>query len=169
MNKNPKYRNSQIPKIKANKGIALLVALGTMIVILVIGSLAIYLITRGVRVTAGQTRYETAFEAASAALELGKARAKYINQELSIPDTTDIFMVGQYACSTYVERTSFKAVGISGHAIKFARAAAGPGQTPAFGSYRTYYVRADAENQLAGSAGEQVMLEVLMRYTITSE
>jgi len=168
MNKNLKYLNSQRPKTKANKGIALLVALGTMIVILIIGSLAIYLITRGVRVTAGQTRYETAFEAATAALEIGKARAKYLNQELSIPDTSDAFMVGQYSAQTYVERTSFKAVGISGHAIKFARAAAGPGQTPAFGSYRTYYIRADAANT-ASSAGEQVMLEVLMRYTILQE
>jgi len=165
MNKNPKYLNSQIPKIKANKGIALLVALGTMIVILIIGSLGIYIITRGLKVTAGQTRYETAYEAGVASLEIGLARAIYLNQNLQIPDTTELVQVGNYACSLHVERTSATAVTLSGTAMKFARAIAGPGSTPSTGSYRTYYISARAK----GKAGEQVMLEVLQRYTILAQ
>ena len=68
--------------LKSSKGIALLVALGTMIVILIIGSLGVYIITRGLNVTSGQTRYETAYEAAVASLEIGLARATYLNQTL---------------------------------------------------------------------------------------
>lgn len=162
--KNQINRKNQINKIN-HRGIALLIALGTMIVILVIGSLAIYLITRGLTVTAGQTRYETAYEAAVASLEIGKARAEYLNQELDIPDTTDIISVGKYTCSLYVERTSSVAITMSGTAMKFARAISGPGSTPSTGSYRTYYILA----QSRGGAGEQTMLEVLQRYTILAE
>lgn len=165
MNKNPKYPNSQIPKIKANKGIAMLVALGTMIVILIIGSLGIYIITRGLKVTAGQTRYETAYEAAVASLEIGLARSIYLNQNLQVPDTTEVIQVGSYECSLHVERTSATAITLSGTAMKFARAIAGPGSTPSTGSYRTYYISARAK----GDAGEQVMLEVLQRYTILAQ
>lgn len=165
MNKNPKYLNSQIPKIKANKGIALLVALGTMIVILIIGSLGVYIITRGLNVTAGQTRYETAYEAGVASLEIGLARSIYLNQNLQIPDTTELIQVGKYDCALHVERTSATAVTLSGTAMKFARAIAGPGSTPSTGSYRTYYISARAQ----GKAGEQVMLEILQRYTILAQ
>lgn len=152
-------------KIKANKGIALLVALGTMIVILIIGSLGVYIITRGLNVTGGQTRYETAYEAAVASLEIGLARATYLNQTLQIPDTTEVIQVGNYSCSLSVERTSATAITLSGTAMKFARAISGPGSTPSTGSYRTYYISARAE----GVAGEQVMLEVLQRYTILAQ
>ncbi len=165
MNKNPKYLNSQIPKIKANKGIAMLVALGTMIVILIIGSLGIYIITRGLKVTAGQTRYETAYEAGVASLEIGLARAIYLNQNLQVPDTSEVIQVGKYECALHVERTSAVAITLSGTAMKFARAIAGPGSTPSTGSYRTYYISARAK----GDAGEQVMLEVLQRYTILAQ
>jgi hypothetical protein len=165
MNTFPRYLNTKTPKIKAHKGIALLVALGTMIVILIIGSLGVYLITRGLTVTSGQTRYETAYEAAVAALEIGKVRAEYMNTNLGIPDTTDVIQVGKYTDSIYVERTSSVAITISGTAMKFARAVSGPGATPSTGSYRTYYIRV----QSAGVAGEQVMLEVLQRYTILAQ
>lgn len=165
MNKNPKYLNSQIPKIKANKGIAMLVALGTMIVILISGSLGIYIITRGLKVTAGQTRYETAYEAGVASLEIGLARAIYLNQNLQVPDTSEVIQVGKYECALHIERTSAVAITLSGTAMKFARAIAGPGSTPSTGSYRTYYISARAK----GDAGEQVMLEVLQRYTILAQ
>jgi hypothetical protein len=149
----------------SRKGIALLVALGTMIVILIIGSLGVYIITRGLNVTSGQTRYETAYEAAVASLEIGLARAVYLNQALQIPDTSEVVQVGNYACSLNVERTSAVAITLSGTAMKFARAISGPGSTPSTGSYRTYYISTRAQ----GKAGEQVMLEVLQRYTILAQ
>jgi hypothetical protein len=155
-----KYGNSS----KNRRGIALLIALGTMIVILIVGSLAVYLITRGLNVTAGQTRYETAYEAAVASLEIGKARAAYLNSELVIPDTTDVFQVGNYTTDLYVARAAVTAITAGGIAMKFARALAGPGSTAATGSYRTYYIRAKS----MGVAGEQVTLEMLQRYSILS-
>ncbi len=154
-------------KKKGNSGIALLVALGTMIVILIIGSLSIYLITRGVRVTGGQTRYETAYEAAVASLEIGKARAEYLSQRPGIMDTTEIIRIGNYDAEIHVERTSTSSIVASGTAMKFARAIAGPGATPSFGSYRTYYIKAHAKS--ASRTNEQVMLEILQRYTVFSD
>lgn len=154
-------------KTEDNRGIALLVALGTMIVILIIGSLSIYLITRGVRVTGGQTRYETAYEAAVASLEIGKARAEYLSQQPGIMDTTEIIRIGNYNTEILVERTSTSSIVASGTAMKFARAIAGPGATPSYGSYRTYYIQAHAQS--ASRTNEQVMLEILQRYTVFSD
>lgn len=159
------FKTSKPHNLKSSKGIALLIALGTMIVILTIGSLSIYLITKGLKVTAGQTRYETAYESAVASLEIGKARAGYLNTAFDIIDTSEVFQVGKYTVNLDVERTSSGAITLSGMAQKFARAIAGPGSTPSSGSYRTYYIKVKS----VGGAGEQVTLEVLQRYTIESE
>jgi hypothetical protein len=150
---------------KGHRGVALLIALGTTLVILIIGSLTIYLITRGLGVTAGQTRYETAYEASVASLEIGKLRAIYLNQNLDAPDTTDIIQVGDYTTEVHTERCASVAVTSGGVAIKFARALAGPGSTVATGSYRTYYIRAKS----VGPAGEQVTFEMVERITILAE
>jgi hypothetical protein len=76
----------------------------------------------------------------------------------------DTIQVGGYDAITTVERTSARVVTISGTAIKFARAIAGPGSTPASGSYRTYYINAT----IVGRGGERVGLEVLERFTASS-
>jgi hypothetical protein len=147
------------------RGIALLVALGTMIVVFIIGSVALYFIIRGMNVTRGQARYETTYEAAVAALEIGKAKAESLNIFLTAPPLmVDTIQVGGYDAITTVERTSARVVTISGTAIKFARAIAGPGSTPASGSYRTYYINAT----IVGRGGERVGLEVLERFTASS-
>jgi len=162
----PNLVTSKLPNFySSKKGIALLIALGTMILILIIGSLSIYLITKGINITAGQTRYETAYESAVASLEIGKARAGYLNMAFDIIDTSEVFQVGKYTINLDVERTSSGAITLSGMAQKFARAISGPGSTPSHGSYRTYYIKV----QSVGRAGEQVALEVLQRYTIISE
>jgi|GEM_PF-707417 len=162
----PNLVTSKLPNFNSSKrGIAMLVALGTMILILIIASLSIYIITRGLKVTAGQTRYETVYEAGVASLEIGLARAVYLNQNLQLPDTSEVIQVGSYECSLHVERTSAVAITLSGTAMKFARAISGPGSTPSTGSYRTYYISTRAK----GKAGEQVMLEVLQRYTILAQ
>jgi hypothetical protein len=147
------------------RGIALLVAIGTMIIIFILGALAVYLTTRGLGITIGQTRYETAYEAAVASLEVGKARAEYMNQTINISDTTETIQVGQYTTTLNVERTSHTATILSGSALKFARAVSDPGQTPSTGSYRTYYIK----TQSVGKAGERVIVEMLQRYTILAE
>lgn len=151
-------------KIKNHEsGIALLVALGTMIVILIVGSLALYIVIRGMSVTRGQVRYETTYEAAIAALEIGKAKAESLNTFLDAsPYMHDTVQLGGYMAAVTAERTSAQVITMSGTAMKFARALSGPGSTPASGSYRTYYISAT----IVGRGGERVGVEALQRYTV---
>lgn len=147
---------------KQESGIALLVAIGTMVIVLIVGSLALYIVVRGMSVTRGQTRYETTYEAAVAALEISKAKAESLNTYLSAPPSmTDTIRLGNYDAITVAERTSAQVITMSGTAIKFARAISGPGSTPASGSYRTYYVSAT----ILGHSGESVGIEALQRFT----
>lgn len=144
------------------RGIALLVALGTMIIVLIIGSLALYIVVRGMSVTRGQVRYETTYEAAIAALEIAKAKAESLNTYLDAPPTmSDTVKVGGYWALVTAERTSAQVITMSGTAIKFARAMAGPGTTPASGSYRTYYISAT----ILSRGGERVGVEAVQRFT----
>ncbi len=147
---------------KHNSGIALLVALGTMIVVLIVGSLALYVVVRGMSVTRGQVRYETTYEAAVAALEISKAKAESLNIFLDAPPRiVDTVRIGGYRASITAERTSAQVITMSGTAIKFARAMVGPGATPASGSYRTYYISAT----ILARTGERVGLEAVQRFT----
>jgi Tfp pilus assembly protein PilX len=50
-------------ELSNHKGIALLVALGSMVLILIVTTIALYVVTRGLRVAGGQKRYQSAFEA----------------------------------------------------------------------------------------------------------
>ncbi|MCK4940585.1 hypothetical protein KAS45_00690, partial [candidate division WOR-3 bacterium] len=96
------------------RGIALLVAIGTMIIILIIGSIALYVIIRGMNVTRGQARYETTYEAVIAALEIGKAKAESLNTYLDAPSKmTDTVRVGAYDAITVAERTSAQVITMS--------------------------------------------------------
>ena len=149
----------------SDKGIALLVAMGTMIVVLIVGSLVIYLIVRGLNVTSGQARYETVYEAAVAALEIGKAEAQNLNFNFEAPAYIDTIPVGSYLAGIEASRAGDRVITMSGSAIKFARAIAGPGSTPASGGYRTYYVSA----AVTGRGGEKAGVEILLRYTAQME
>lgn len=151
---------------KQERGIALLVALGTMIVVLIVGSLALYIVVRGMNVTRGQTRYETTYEAAVAALEISKAKAESLNTFLNAPSPMeDTIQLGSYDAIVVAERTSAQVITMSGTAIKFARAIAGPGATPASGSYRTYYISAT----IISRSGERAGIEALQRYTAQAQ
>lgn len=145
------------------KGIALLVAMGTMLVVLIIGSLVLYLIVRGMRVTGGQERYETAYEAAVAALEVGKADAAALNINIAAPTIIKNITVGNYNATIRVERAGGQTFAPPGSAIKFARATLGPGGGGASGYYRNFYVHAIA----IGPGGEQASLEAIERFTFT--
>ncbi len=149
----------------SQRGIALLLVLGTMIVILVIGSVAVFLISRGLNVTMGQTRYENAYEAAVASLEVAVLRADSLNQISIVNDTTETMYIADFESEIHAERLGSVVVSAGGYAIKFARALAGPGATIATGSYRTYLIRAVA----TGPTSEQVSLEMVKRYSILAE
>jgi len=146
--------------IKHRKGIALLVALGTMIIILILGSLVLFLIVRGLAITSGQARYETAYEAAVAALEVGKTEAEILNINPNAPPIVRNLNIGPYAATIRVSRASSQSFGAAGTAIKFARATLGPGGGGPSGYYRNFYVHAT----VVGQAGEQASLEAIQRF-----
>ena len=56
-----------------NKGIALLTALFSLVLMLVIGSLALFLVVKSMRVSQGQARYQSTFEATEGGIEIGMA------------------------------------------------------------------------------------------------
>ena len=148
-------------RMQNRKGIALLIALGTMIIILILGSLVLFLIVRGLGVTSGQVRYETAYEAAVAALEVGKEDAKALNANPNTPSIIRNMVIGSFNATVTTERASARSFTGAGTAIKFARATLGPGGGGASSYYRNYYIHA----QVIGRTGEQVALEGVERYT----
>lgn len=143
------------------KGIALLVALGTMIIILILGSLVLFLIVRGLAITTGQARYATAYEAAVAGLEVGKTDAEILNSNPNAPPIVKNINIGRYAATIRVSRASSQSFGAAGTAIKFARATLGPGGGGPSGYYRNFYVHAS----VIGQTGEQASLEAIQRFT----
>lgn len=156
-------------KTEYKKGIALLVALGTMIVIFIIGALGIYLVTRGLSVTRGQIRAENSLEAAEATLEIGRSHALKMNRDLTVSPITDqeINIIANYTCSLSVARVTDKAVAPPGEAQKFARAYRGIGASlgAAVGirTYKLYHIYAQA----VGRNGERTALDVVQRYVET--
>jgi Tfp pilus assembly protein PilX len=156
-------------KAKNRKGIALLVALGTLIVIFIIGALGIYLVTRGLTVTGGQTRAENTLEACEAILEIGKSHAQKMNRDLTVGPITDqeINLISNYLCSLTVARVTDKAVTPPGEAQKFARAYRGIGASlgAAVGirTYKLYHIYANA----IGRNGEKTAIDIVQRYVET--
>ncbi len=155
--------------IKKNKGIALLVALGTMIVIFILGALGIYLVTRGLAVTGGQIRAENTLEAAEAILEIGRSHAMKMNRDLTVSPIQDeeINVISNYLCSLSVARVTDKAVAPPGEAQKFARAYRGIGASlgAAVGirTYKLYHIYAVA----VGRNGEKTAIDLVQRYVET--
>ncbi|MGQ9533849.1 MAG: hypothetical protein ACUVTF_01260 [bacterium] len=154
---------------KNKKGIALLVALGTMIVIFIIGALGIYLVTRGLSVTGGQIRAENTLEAAEAILEMGRSHAMKMNRDLTVGPITDqpITLIANYVCSLSVARVTDKGIVPPGEAQKFARAYRGIGASlgAAVGirTYKLYHIYAQA----IGRNGEKTAIDVVQRYVET--
>lgn len=156
-------------KTRYKKGIALLIALGTMIVIFIIGALGIYLVTRGLSVTGGQIRAENTLEAAEAILEMGRSHALKMNRDLTVSPITDqeINIISNYTCNLSVARVTDKAVTPPGEAQKFARAYRGIGASlgAAVGirTYKLYHIYAQA----IGRNGERTAIDVVQRYVET--
>ncbi|MGB9720265.1 MAG: hypothetical protein ACPL28_02130 [bacterium] len=155
------FKKCLINKRHKNRGIALLVALGTMILILIIGSLAVYLVIRALNVTAGQKRYQTAFEACEGGLELGVLRAYTGFEAHNIQDTTFQQNIANYRVHIYV-RPLFAATE-AGAVIKFARGYFGAGQGLAGGGASYYYKIVAAS---CGTAGDSVTTETEIKRVI---
>lgn len=161
--------STQQYQTKNKKGIALLVALGTMIVIFIIGALGIYLVTRALSVTGGQIRAETTLEAAEAILEMGRSHAMKMNRDLTVGPVTNqvINIISNYVCSLSVARVTDKAIAPPGEAQKFARAYRGIGASlgavVGIRTYKLYHIYARA----IGRNGERTAIDVVQRYVET--
>jgi len=166
MAENSKYLNTKIPKYlnfsKDKRGIALLIAIGTMILILIIASLGIYLVIRGLGITGGQKRYQSAFEACEGGLEIGLAK---VDSAFSagVAPTGYNGNIGHYTV-TVVTQPLFAAT-ISGAAIKFARGYFGVGQGISKGGVNLYY-HILSQAIASGITGERVRLEVEQKKVI---
>jgi hypothetical protein len=146
-----------LPKLNNHhSGIALLVAIGTMLIILVVASLAIYLVTRAINVTGGQKRYQTCFEAAEGGLEIGMAKVDSAFSKQTDP-TGYNGTVGRY--NVTVSSEPLFASTASGAAIKFARGYFGVGHGIAGGGVNLYY-HVLSQAVAIGISSEQTTLEL---------
>jgi hypothetical protein len=144
----------------AERGIALLVALGAMIVILIVGSLAIYMITRGLQVAGGQKLYQSAFEACEGGLEIGIAKVDSAFAA-GVPPTDDSLGIGVFKIKVHTDELFASTV--AGAAIKFARGYYGAGQGIAQGGVNLYYL---VRTQALGIGGERVTIEIEQKKTV---
>lgn len=152
---------SKLPNFNSSKkGIALLIALGTMILIFTIAALSIYLITKGLNVAGGQQRYQSAFEACEGGIELGLAEVNRAFLAGVVPDTSNI-KIGKYTVRVIPD--PLYATHKDGSVIKFGRGYFGIGYGQSKGGANFYY-RILAQS--VGTGGEKVTIELLQEKTI---
>jgi len=150
----------RIPFLKNQRGIALLVVLGAMVLILIITSVAIYVVTRGLNVSGGQKRYQSAFEACEGGIELGLAE---VNRAFiaSVDPHTSIVNIGKY--TVHVIPEPLFATAAEGSVLKFSRGPFGVGHGMSRGGVN-YYYRILAESR--GTGGERVAIELQQKKRI---
>ena len=139
---------------KNQKGIALLVALGAMVLILIVTSVAMYVVTRGLNLSGGQKRYQSAFEACEGGIELGLAEVDRAFLASVDPDTS-LVNIGKF--TVHVIPDPLFATAAEGSVLKFSRGVFGVGHGMSRGGVNFYY-RILAESK--GAGGERVTIEV---------
>lgn len=161
MDKIPNIKNlstAQLHNCKtAKKGIALLVAIGTMILILIIASLGVYLVVKGLNITGGQQRYQSALEACEGGIELGLAE---VNRAFIARDDPDADTVSVGKFTVYIFSDALFASTSAGSVIKFGRGYFGVGYGIQKGGINYYY---RIRSQAVGGGGERVTIEVLQK------
>ncbi len=142
------------------KGIALLVALGSMVLILIITSIALYVVTRGLTIAGGQKRYQSAFEACEGGIELGLAEVNRAFLAGVDPDVGSM-NIGKFTVRVIPE--PLFATVAEGSVLKFSRGYFGIGHGMSRGGVNFYY-RILAESE--GTGGERVTIEVQQKKRI---
>lgn len=147
------FRHSQ-------RGIALVIALGAMLMILIVGALSVYLISRGLSVARGQKQYQSAFEACEGGIEIGigKVDSAFTN---SVDPISDTLNVGHFSVRVITE--PIMATTSAGSAIKFARGYFGVGQGISQGGVNLFYL---VQAQSIGGGGEGVTIEIEQKKTL---
>ncbi len=142
------------------KGIALLVALGAMVLILIITTVAMYVVTRGLTISRGQKAYQSAFEACEGGLELGLAEVDRAFLAGVEPDT-NAMAIGRFKVRVLPEPLFASAA--DGAVLKFSRGYFGIGHGMSRGGVNFYY-RILSESE--GTGGERVVIEVQQKKRI---
>lgn len=143
-----------------NKGIALLVALGSMVFILIIAAISMYIITRGLNIASGQRTYQSAFEACEGGIELGLAEVNRAFLARTDPDTSTLNI---HKFKVRVVPEPLFSMNAEGSVLKFSRGYFGVGYGMSKGGINFYY-RILAESE--GAGGERVTLEVQQKKRI---
>ncbi len=143
-----------------NKGIALLVALGSMVFILIIAAISMYVITRGLNVARGQRAYQSAFEACEGGIELGLAEVDKSFLARTDPDTSTLNI---HKFKVRVVPEPLFSMTAEGSVLCFSRGYFGVGYGMSQGGTNFYY-RILAESE--GAGGERVILEVQQKKRI---
>lgn len=122
------------------RGIALLTALFSLVLILIIGSLALFLVVRSMSVSTGQARFQSTFEAAEGGIEIGMAQVDGAFDR----EETD-FLVDSIEQDVNIHHIIAKSkllstVTVSGGALDFARGYEGIGASMAKGGAMTLYM-----------------------------
>lgn len=132
--------------MKGRKGIVMVVTVIVLMLILIAGSLALFLVSRNIYVTGGQQRAYTAFQAAEGGIERGMQIVDINFRQGNInipPDTIDI--------SGYDVRVTpqfLAVVTMAGAAMEFAVGYLGIGVAASRGgAFHLYSIFSDAERQ----------------------
>jgi Tfp pilus assembly protein PilX len=145
---------------KNHRGIALIVALGSMILILIVAAISMYVITRGLAIASGQRTYQSAFEACEGGIELGLAEVNRAFLARTDPDTANLNI---HKFKVRVLPDPLFSMHAEGSVLKFSRGYYGVGYGMSKGGTNFYY-RILAESE--GAGGERVTLEVQQKKRI---
>lgn len=132
--------------MKERRGIVMVVTVIVLMLILIAGSLALFLVSRNIYVTGGQQRAYTAFQAAEGGMERGMQLVDMNFRQGNInipPDTIDIS-----GYSVRVEPQFLAVVTMAGAAMEFAVGYLGIGVAASRGgAFHLYAIFSDAERQ----------------------
>ncbi len=123
-----------------SRGIALLTALFSLVLILIVGSLALFLVMRSMGVSAGQARYQSTFEATEGAVEIGAAS---VDEDFQNEETSLLVDSIEQGLNIHYIKTVPKllsTVTVAGGALDFARGYEGIGASMAAGGSMTLYL-----------------------------
>ncbi len=147
--------------MKQRKGIVMVVTIIVLMLILIAGSLALFLVSRNIYVTGGQQRAYTAFQAAEGGIERGMQLVDVNFHQGIVNIPTDTIDISKYNVS--VDPEFLAVVTMAGAAMEFAVGYLGIGVSAAKGgAFHLYSIFSDAERHLGARSGiETVQKKVI--------
>ncbi len=122
------------------RGIALLTALFSLVLILIVGSLALFLVVRSMSVSTGQARYQSTFETTEGGIEIGMAQVDGAFDREETDFDLGVITQAVNVHSVKVNPGLLSTVTVAGGALDFARGYDGVGASIAKGGSMTIYL-----------------------------